>query len=275
MNRKAFTLIELLVVIAIIAILAAILFPVFAQAREKARQTQCLSNMKQLGTALIMYAGDNDQCYPTFCPAGNAKYSNGAYDSNGMMHDGISGMNAGQDCLNYMNEFGIRGQLMPYVKNGKMFECPSGKSDIFNETNSTWWAHHTSYYYRTIFSAGVTGYFGWTQTTGALSDNFFPEPARFFAFCEWRPYHDLRKSSDPEYQVSGGIVYEKNAKMNLTFLDGHTSYVPMDKSMRIWKGLAYPWWPSSYNVAWTRNVELDAAGFMAGTPGSLSFTDID
>jgi len=58
MPRRGFTLIELLVVIAIIAILAAILFPVFAKAREKARQSSCLSNMRQLGTGMMMYAQD-------------------------------------------------------------------------------------------------------------------------------------------------------------------------------------------------------------------------
>jgi prepilin-type N-terminal cleavage/methylation domain-containing protein/prepilin-type processing-associated H-X9-DG protein len=63
MRRRAFTLIELLVVIAIIAILAAILFPVFAQAREKARQASCLSNTKQLGNAVMMYCQDFDETY--------------------------------------------------------------------------------------------------------------------------------------------------------------------------------------------------------------------
>jgi prepilin-type N-terminal cleavage/methylation domain-containing protein/prepilin-type processing-associated H-X9-DG protein len=63
-RRDGFTLIELLVVIAIIAILAAILFPVFAQARAKARQATCLSNLKQLGTAFMMYAQDYDETYP-------------------------------------------------------------------------------------------------------------------------------------------------------------------------------------------------------------------
>ena len=64
MRRSAFTLIELLVVIAIIAILAAILFPVFAQAREAARQTSCLSNTKQFAVATIMYVQDYDETYP-------------------------------------------------------------------------------------------------------------------------------------------------------------------------------------------------------------------
>jgi prepilin-type N-terminal cleavage/methylation domain-containing protein/prepilin-type processing-associated H-X9-DG protein len=64
MGKRGFTLIELLVVIAIIAILAAILFPVFAQAREQARKTSCLSNCKQLGTAMQMYAQDYDEQLP-------------------------------------------------------------------------------------------------------------------------------------------------------------------------------------------------------------------
>jgi len=69
-SRRAFTLIELLVVIAIIAILAAILFPVFAQAREKARQTQCASNARNLGTAMLMYTQDYDEQLPLAAYAG-------------------------------------------------------------------------------------------------------------------------------------------------------------------------------------------------------------
>jgi prepilin-type N-terminal cleavage/methylation domain-containing protein len=64
MRGNGFTLIELLVVIAIIAILAAILFPVFAAAREKARQTACSSNLKQLGLAFVQYTQDYDEQYP-------------------------------------------------------------------------------------------------------------------------------------------------------------------------------------------------------------------
>jgi len=75
-GRKGFTLIELLVVIAIIAILAAILFPVFAQARAAARKTSCLSNVKQLSLGMLMYAGDYDERFPSwnwgfFCNGGN------------------------------------------------------------------------------------------------------------------------------------------------------------------------------------------------------------
>jgi prepilin-type N-terminal cleavage/methylation domain-containing protein len=91
-SYAGFTLIELLVVIAIIAILAAILFPVFAKAREKARQTTCLNNQKQLATALLMYAQDHEEVLPSaetvwgdvaldkkvlICPTKGAKTANG------------------------------------------------------------------------------------------------------------------------------------------------------------------------------------------------------
>jgi len=94
-KRIGFTLIELLVVIAIIAILAAILFPVFAQAREKARATTCLSNFKQLGSATMMYIQDYDGAYPL------AWYNTPQY--------------------------GFDVALFPYVKNYQVYECPSNK----------------------------------------------------------------------------------------------------------------------------------------------------
>src|SRR3984957_3114452 len=75
-RRTGFTLIELLVVIAIIAILAAILFPVFAQAREKARQTTCTNNEKQISLAFLMYVQDFDEMFPNsdYGSSGNAVY---------------------------------------------------------------------------------------------------------------------------------------------------------------------------------------------------------
>jgi prepilin-type N-terminal cleavage/methylation domain-containing protein/prepilin-type processing-associated H-X9-DG protein len=105
MRKSGFTLIELLVVIAIIAILAAILFPVFARAREKARQASCSSNQKQLGLAMLMYAQDYDgkfACisnYPNPAPLVPAKQGEGSWQA-----------------LSY---------YYPYIKNDQVYICPS------------------------------------------------------------------------------------------------------------------------------------------------------
>lgn len=117
-TRKAFTLIELLVVIAIIAILAAILFPVFAQAREKARAASCLSNVKQMGLAAVMYAQDYDEVFP-----GMWEWSPGAIQSHSpyLYPPGWTMAEAEQRC-----------QTCPYVKNAQVFGCPSRSYNPFS-----------------------------------------------------------------------------------------------------------------------------------------------
>src|SRR5213596_76204 len=103
-SRFGFTLIELLVVIAIIAILAAILFPVFAQAREKARSATCLSNLKQIGLGVMMYAQDFDEKMPF-----NYEY---LWDSKGVQIP---------NQLYWWQDL-----CRPYVKNEAVYTCPSG-----------------------------------------------------------------------------------------------------------------------------------------------------
>ncbi|MBI3922522.1 MAG: DUF1559 domain-containing protein [Armatimonadetes bacterium] len=110
-GRTGFTLIELLVVIAIIAILAAILFPVFARAREKARQTSCVSNLKQLGLAFMTYVQDYDEQMP-----GAAQ--NDALTSFGSVYGHwVVATVPPVDVAN--------GGLYPYVKNEQVYRCPS------------------------------------------------------------------------------------------------------------------------------------------------------
>jgi prepilin-type N-terminal cleavage/methylation domain-containing protein/prepilin-type processing-associated H-X9-DG protein len=103
--RRGFTLIELLVVIAIIAILAAILFPVFAKAREKARQSSCLSNVKQMMIGVLAYTQDYDETLFL------VHHYNQVGDGGRLMYPAI--------------------RLMPYVKNDQLFICPSKRGGIY------------------------------------------------------------------------------------------------------------------------------------------------
>ncbi|RYX83433.1 DUF1559 domain-containing protein [bacterium] len=109
-QRSAFTLIELLVVIAIIAILAAILFPVFARARENARKTSCLSNIKQMSLGVMQYVQDYDEKYPMAY-----NYPNNAGSSGGYSH--------------------WSGMIQPYTKSEQMFVCPSDAGGGLAPTN--------------------------------------------------------------------------------------------------------------------------------------------
>src|SRR5207249_1950305 len=103
-RKPAFTLIELLVVIAIIAILAAILFPVFAQARESARVSTCLSNFKQIGLGVMMYVQDWDDTYP-----------------NNRLHTFPGGAEGSSKLVTWKTA------TYPYVKNFGVYRCPSNR----------------------------------------------------------------------------------------------------------------------------------------------------
>lgn len=114
-SPSAFTLIELLVVIAIIAILAAILFPVFAQAREKARQTTCLSNLKQIGNGIIMYTQDNDEILPSSGWQGPCSYYKGTTVTT-------------DDTFVNKGFMAFPMAIYPYTKSWAIFACPSDQN---------------------------------------------------------------------------------------------------------------------------------------------------
>jgi len=130
MRKRGFTLIELLVVIAIIAILAAILFPVFAQAREKARTAGCLNNQKQISLGIIQYVQDYDETFPS-------------------VDSGVLTQN-----------------VQPYLKNLDVFKCPSG-SGLYNVNNRAMLgAAATTTTTRTSYAANADIMGGWNNSPG-------------------------------------------------------------------------------------------------------------
>ena len=198
--KRAFTLIELLVVIAIIAILAAILFPVFAQAKEAAKKTQCISNQKQIGTGMILYATDTDD---VFCPAAVNMDGQGTVAGKNGTNGGGNGWKT-YDML-----------LLPYEKNDRIFTCPSSSATWPNYTANEFYdgAYLTK---RIPRSYGYTGAINTTQggaydpNTGLGYGNFgsteatrfkgrsttvFDAPADTVAFLEnWQNWDNLYDS---------------------------------------------------------------------------------
>ncbi len=230
-DRPGFTLIELLVVIAIIAILAAILFPVFAQAREKARQTSCLSNLKQLGAAMLIYAGDYDELFPPVVARPTRQETNLYLES--WMH-----------------------LLEPYTKNRGVFICPSSGHTSQDYTHNDDLIRNYGYAptlrirgydqvealagpFGIALWEGIGGFYGYPigkflQDTPSFSQAQIARPAETALLCDHRIFDfggtDHRQNVwifpaprhllEPDLRTPDGLVAPQGI-LNALFVDGH------------------------------------------------------
>lgn len=246
-REKGFTLIELLVVIAIIAILAAILFPVFAKAREAARATACLSNNKQIGTAMAMYLAENDEMYPV-CHAEAATAAGDPVVELYASHAGIG--NAAQ--LQYVLNDTIYSELMPYIKSGALWKCPS---DSGVPTTPAIGKRFTSYHYRHFIAASFApGYAGAVHFYGRpWNSSDFDKISQVYTFSEMAPFHDNRIVDNADW-MADGKAWARDAKMNFIFADGHAKSEPVDKAI-----IRAPWAVGSgYDYHWPRSWGSDS-----------------
>jgi prepilin-type N-terminal cleavage/methylation domain-containing protein len=223
MRRRSpdgFTLIELLVVIAIIAILAAILFPVFAQARDKARQTGCLSNLKQVGTALQMYVQDYDERLPATCSWGRGWTWFGKALTGPCRQEGITtstplntDLGPVQTPVRYIQEF-----LHPYAKNEGVWFCPSvgrGRKWLLLE-GPTYGYNGTTYIFNHSTNAPPKGS---AVLVSGLALAAIPRPAE--APVMWdMPYWFIPDDSCPHWD--GKTAHARG--INVVYADSHAKY---------------------------------------------------
>jgi prepilin-type N-terminal cleavage/methylation domain-containing protein/prepilin-type processing-associated H-X9-DG protein len=201
MTRRGFTLIELLVVIAIIAILAAILFPVFAKAREKARQTSCLNNLRQIGTAFRMYTQDYDERWPlnAYTLAGGA---------------GSGSTAAGTTELWYHT-------LVPYMKNYQIFKCPSATYDAFPASGGSKPNYSSSSAYGwPAWHVGTTQY---TLLSG-VADAQIEDQVNTVCVGDSAGYYRVTGQRDGLYNEAL-VDPRHNDGCNFAFCDGHAKWL--------------------------------------------------
>lgn len=178
-KARGFTLIELLVVIAIIAILAAILFPVFAAAKQKANQTKCLNNMTQIGKAILLYAEDHRGCFPRVWPNNWAHWGGGSGTSGPATIDG--------------KDPTWRERTAKYTKNRAVFVCPV-KTKIPSYPLYDWYIGHYGF---SVFLA-TNDLTAWNDR---ISSSAIPQPSKTIMVCENR---DGDWSGEPFHNTSGG-----------------------------------------------------------------------
>jgi prepilin-type N-terminal cleavage/methylation domain-containing protein/prepilin-type processing-associated H-X9-DG protein len=229
LTRSGFTLIELLVVIAIIATLAAILFPVFAQAREKARQTSCLSNMKQLGLAFEMYKQDYDGIYPI----NRARVATDPPTSDA------------DETIAWPE------LLEPYIKNGRVvndqgivqhnqgvYHCPSDSGNVAESYAINGWFEYG------MAEASVnlpTDTVLLTEKDGGIEEEHFmwwraPWPGwplvQGTAITTYEPALNAISATSPEADQSEGLKTQRhNGGANYLFTDGHARW---DHLSNVW-----------------------------------------
>ncbi len=216
--RRGFTLIELLVVIAIIAILAAILFPVFARAREKARQTSCLSNLKQMGLGMLMYAQDYDE---VFCGMSTGPRTATPVVSSDTAFNRHPTLNPPYfDCWS--------NAIYPYIKNSQIFICPS----------TTWNCYGVAYGLPAYGANPAGGYVSIFPSRPGPAMSVIKRPAEILMITEkWNGGGCQYLLSTQYYACRDS----HNGGGNIAFFDGHAKWMRFEHGPINHPGWAVPY----------------------------------
>jgi prepilin-type N-terminal cleavage/methylation domain-containing protein/prepilin-type processing-associated H-X9-DG protein len=212
-SRRGFTLIELLVVIAIIAILASILFPVFARARENARRASCQSNLKQIGLGWMQYAQDYDETMPSAVDGGTGA----TYPPNsGWMN--YTAFPANKTAKSFHPELG---SLYPYIKSTQIFVCAS---DTQGQSSGNSYAANAC-----VFQVGTN------SSRPGKSLAAFDETTKWFLLGEENSDAPAQGSTDDGYMIVGNTFTDRHLDgTNLLFLDGHVKWYRNETARSSW-----------------------------------------